>query len=185
MGIDVRFANPGEPDSFRALSDEKTRAYFGETLPNPKFVPFPIEEVASIGWVLGIPLIVDNTAAPITCRPFDLGAAIVVHSLTKYIGGHGTSIGCIIIDSGDFDWIANPGQQPHFNTPDRSYHGAIWGELVPEVLGAPIAYAVRARVVLLRDLGAALSPTNAFNIIQGVETLALRFNQHQKMLVNL
>ena len=100
MGIDVRFANPGEPDSFRALSDEKTRAYFGETLPNPKFVPFPIEEVASIGWVLGIPLIVDNTAAPITCRPFDLGAAIVVHSLTKYIGGHGTSIGCIIIDSG-------------------------------------------------------------------------------------
>ena len=90
MGIEVRFADPGEPESFRALSDDKTRAYFGETLPNPKLVPFPIEEVASIGRELGIPLIVDNTAAPITCRPFDFGATIVVHSLTKYIGGHGT-----------------------------------------------------------------------------------------------
>ena len=103
-----------------------------------------------------------------------------MHSLTKYIGGHGTSIGGVIIDSGNFDWVVNPNQQPHFNKPDDSYHGAIWGELVPEALGAPIAYAVRARVVLLRDLGAALSPTNAFNIIQGLETLALRFNQHQK-----
>ena len=180
IGIEVRFADPGEPESFRALSDDKTRAYFGETLPNPKLVPFPIEEVASIGRELGIPLIVDNTAAPITCRPFDFGATIVVHSLTKYIGGHGTSIGGVIIDSGTFDWVANPNQQPHFNKPDSSYHGAIWGELVPEALGAPIAYAVRARVVLLRDLGSALSPTNAFNIIQGLETLALRFDRHQK-----
>ena len=104
----------------------------------------------------------------------------MVHSLTKYIGGHGTSIGGVIIDSGKFDWVANPSQQPLFNTPDGSYHGAIWGQLIPEVLGAPIAYAVRARVVLLRDLGAALSPTNAFNIIQGLETLALRFREQQE-----
>ncbi|CAI8362397.1 MAG: L-methionine gamma-lyase [Rhodospirillaceae bacterium] len=185
MGIEVRFADPENPESFRELSDSKTRAYFGETLPNPKLVPFPIEEVAAIGHALGIPLIVDNTAAPITCRPFDHGAAIIVHSLTKYIGGHGTSIGGVIIDSGKFDWVANPSQQPLFNTPDGSYHGAIWGELIPEVLGAPIAYAVRARVVLLRDLGAALSPTNAFNIIQGLETLALRFREQQENAAKL
>ena len=180
LGIEVRFAKPEDPQSFKKLSDSKTRAFFGETLPNPKLVPFDIEEVASIGRDLGIPLIVDNTAAPITCRPFDHGAAIVVHSLTKYIGGHGTSIGGVIIDSGKFDWLNKPLQQPLFNTPDNSYHGAIWGELIPNALGAPIAYAVRARVVLLRDLGAALSPTNAFNIIQGLETLALRFRQQQK-----
>ena len=179
MGIEVRFANPDNPESFRDLSDDKTRAYFGETLPNPKLVPFPIAEVAAIGRELGIPVIVDNTAAPITCRPFDHGAAVIVHSLTKYIGGHGTSIGGVIIDSGTFDWVAKPSQQPLFNTPDGSYHGAVWGELIPEALGAPIAYAIRARVVLLRDLGAALSPTNAFNIIQGLETLALRFREQQ------
>jgi len=179
MGIDVRFAEPNNPESFRALSDDKTRAYFGETLPNPKLVPFAIAEVAAIGKELGIPLIVDNTAAPITCRPFDHGAAVIVHSLTKYIGGHGTSIGGVIIDSGHFDWVAKPSQQPLFNQPDGSYHGAVWGELIPESLGAPIAYAIRARVVLLRDLGAALSPTNAFNIIQGLETLALRFREQQ------
>ena len=179
MGIEIRFAEPDNPESFRALSDDRTRAYFGETLPNPKLVPFPVAEVAAIGHELGIPLIVDNTAAPITCRPFDHGAAVIVHSLTKYIGGHGTSIGGVIIDSGRFDWVAKPSQQPLFNQPDGSYHGAVWGELIPEALGAPIAYAIRARVVLLRDLGAAISPTNAFNIIQGLETLALRFREQQ------
>lgn len=179
MGIEVRFADPANPQSFADLSDERTRAYFGETLPNPRLVPFPIEEVAELGRARGIPLIVDNTAAPLTCRPFDHGAAVVVHSLTKYIGGHGTSIGGIIIDGGNFDWTAKPDQQPQFNEADASYHGAVWGSLVPEALGAPIAYIVRARVVLLRDLGAALSPTNAFHIIQGLETLPLRFREHQ------
>ena len=179
MGIEVRYADPSDPSSFAALSDARTRAYFGETLPNPQLVPFPIAEVAAIGKPLGIPLIVDNTAAPITCRPLDHGAAIVVHSLTKFIGGHGTSIGGVIIDGGTFDWLAKPLQQPNLNTPDDSYHGAVWGELVPQALGAPIAYIVRARVVLLRDLGAALSPTNAFYLIQGLETLALRFREHQ------
>lgn len=179
MGIEVRFADPANPQSFADLSDDKTRAYFGETLPNPRLIPFPIAEVASLGKQRGIPLIVDNTAAPLTCRPFDHGAAVVVHSLTKFIGGHGTSIGGVIIDGGQFDWTAHPSQQPLFNQPDQSYHGAVWGTLVPEALGAPIAYAIRARVVLLRDLGAALSPTNAFQLIQGLETLPLRFREHQ------
>jgi len=185
MGIEVRFADPSNPESFANLSDENTRAYFGETLPNPQLVPFPIFDVAKIGKERGIPLIVDNTAAPITCRPFDHGAAIIVHSLTKFIGGHGTSIGGVIIDSGNFDWVKYPNQQPNFNLPDGSYHGAVWGALVPEALGAPIAFAVRARVVLLRDLGPSLSPFNAFQIIQGLETLPLRFRQHQSNAVKL
>ncbi len=179
LGIEVRFADADNPESFRALTDDKTRAYFAETLPNPKLSLFPLAEVAAIGKSLDIPLVVDNTTAPITCRPIDHGASIVVHSLTKYIGGHGTSIGGIIIDSGQFEWTRNPARQPLFNTPDPSYHGAVWGSLVPEALGAPIAYAIRARVVLLRDLGAAISPANAFQLIQGLETLPLRYRVHQ------
>ena len=180
LGIEVRFADPSDPESFRKLADENTRAFFGETLPNPKLELFPIAEVSAIGNELGIPLIVDNTTAPITCRPIDHGATIVVHSVTKYIGGHGTTIGGVIIDSGKFDWLKHASQHPTFNTPDPSYHGAIWSTLVPEALGAPIAYALRARVVLLRDLGAALSPTNAFHLIQGLETLPLRYRAHQE-----
>ena len=180
LGIEVRFADPVDPENFRKLIDDKTRAFYAETLPNPKLKPFPIEEVANIGKEYNIPLIMDNTASPITCKPIEHGAAIVVHSLTKYIGGHGTSIGGIIVDSGLFDWTLDPKRQPLFNTPDPSYHGAVWGELVPEALGAPIAYAIRARVVLLRDLGSAISPTNSFHIIQGLETLPLRFRAHQE-----
>ena len=180
FGIEVRFADPEKPETFEQLTDDKTRAYFGETVPNPKLKVFPIEEVAKIGEELGVPLIMDNTVAPLTCRPIDHGAAIVIHSLTKYIGGHGNSIGGIIVDSGNFDWTANPSRQPLFNEPDPSYHGAVWGQLVPEALGAPIAFAVRARVVLLRDLGSAISPMNSFNFIQGLETLPLRYNAHQK-----
>lgn len=180
MGIEVRFADTDNPDTFRELTDNKTRAYFGETLPNPKLTVFPIEEVAAIGNEFHIPLVVDNTAAPITCKPIENGASIVVHSLTKYIGGHGTSIGGVIIDSGKFNWTADPGRHPLYNTPDPSYHGAVWGKLVPEALGAPIAYAIRARVVLLRDLGSAISPANSFNFIQGLETLPLRYREHQK-----
>lgn len=180
LGIEVRFADASDPESFARLTDEKTRAYFAETLPNPKLQLFPIAEVAEIGQRFDIPLIVDNTAAPITCRPIDHGASIVVHSLTKYIGGHGNSIGGIIVDSGNFDWTRNPARQPLFNTPDPSYHGAVWGEIIPQALGAPIAYAIRARVILLRDLGAALSPANAFHIIQGLETLPLRYRAHQE-----
>ncbi len=178
QGIDVRFADPSNPENFKLLTDEKTRAYYAETLPNPKLTVFPIEEIANIGRSLGIPLIVDNTAAPLSCRPFDYGAAVVVHSLTKWIGGHGTSVGGAIIDGANFDWTKFPERQPNFNQPDPSYWGWVLGKVVPEVLGANIAYAVRARFVLLRDLGSAISPNNAFNIIQGLETLPLRIKQH-------
>jgi len=180
LGIEVRFADPSIPESFRLMTDKNTRAYFAETLPNPKLTVFPIEEVSNIGAEYNIPLVIDNTAAPITCKPFEFGATIVIHSLTKYIGGHGNSIGGIIIDSGQLDWTEDPARHPLFNQPDPSYHGAVWGTLVPEALGAPIAYAIRARVVLLRDLGAALSPTNSFNFIQGLETLPIRYRTHQE-----
>ena len=178
QGIDVRFADPSDPENFRKLTDDKTRAYYAETLPNPKLSVFPIEEVANIGRPLGIPLIVDNTAAPLSCKPFDYGAAVVMHSMTKWIGGHGTSIGGIIIDGGNFDWTKNPDRQPLFNQPDSSYHGAVWGDVVPQIFGVQIAFAIRARVVLLRDLGAAIAPQNSFNLIQGLETLPLRLKQH-------
>ena len=180
LGIEVKFADPKDPENFRQLTDEKTRAYYAETLPNPKLKVFPIEEVANIGKEFSIPLIVDNTAAPITCKPIKHGAAIVVHSLTKYIGGHGTSIGGIIVDSGLFDWVQEPKRQPLLNEPDPSYWGISFGKAVPEILGLPVAYLVRARFVLLRDTGAAISPTNAFQIIQGLETLPLRFRVHQE-----
>ena len=178
QGIEVRFVDPADPENFRRATDDKTRAYYAETLPNPKLRVFPIAEVAEIGRPLGIPLIVDNTAAPLLARPFDHGAAIVVYSTTKYIGGHGTSIGGAIIDGGNFDWAAHPTRQPLLSTPDNSYHGAIWTEAVKPL--GPIAYIIRARVVLLRDLGAPLSPFNAFQIIQGLETLPLRIAQHSR-----
>ena len=180
LGIEVRFADPKDPSNFERLTDEKTRGYYAETLPNPKLNVFPIEEVSKIGKKYGIPLIVDNTAAPITCKPLEHGAAIVVHSLTKWIGGHGNSIGGIIVDGGNFDWTKFPKRQPLYNTPEPSYWGWILGKVVPQVLGANITFAVRARFILLRDLGSALSPNNAFNIIQGLETLPLRFKKHQE-----
>ena len=178
LGIEVRYADPSDPNNFEKLVDNKTRAFYAETLPNPYLRVFPIKEVADIGKKYSIPLIVDNTAAPIICKPFDHGAAVVVYSLTKYIGGHGTVIGGAVIDSGNFDWTKKPNRQPLFNEPDESYGGAIWGKVVPELTGANVSFAVRARVVLLRDLGSALSPDNAFGIIQGLETLALRMKQH-------
>jgi len=178
LGIEVRYADPSDPANFEKLVDDKTRAFYAETLPNPYLRVFPIREVADIGKKYSIPLIVDNTAAPIICKPFDHGAAVVVYSLTKYIGGHGTVIGGAVIDSGNFDWTKKPNRQPLFNEPDESYGGAIWGKVVPELTGANVSFAVRARVVLLRDLGSALPPDNAFGIIQGLETLALRMKQH-------
>ena len=176
MGIEVRFVDPSDPQNFANATDDKTRAYYGEVLPNPSFEVFPISEVAEIGRPLGIPLIVDNTAAPVLCRPFDHGAAIVMHSTTKFIGGHGTSIGGIIVDSGNFDWEAVPERQPALNTPDPSYGGAIWTEAVKPL--GPIAYILKARTTILRDMGAAMSPFNAFMFIQGLETLALRMKEH-------
>jgi O-acetylhomoserine (thiol)-lyase len=178
QGIEVRFADPIDPKNFEKLTDDKTRAYYGETLPNPYLRPFPIKEVSDIGRAKGIPLIMDNTAAPIICKPLEHGAAIVMHSLTKFIGGHGTSIGGIIVDGGNFDWIKDRKRQPLLNEPDQSYGGAVWADAVPQLTGANIPFVIRARVVLLRDLGAPLSPFNAFQIIQGLETVALRMKQH-------
>ena len=176
QGIEVRFVDPNDPEAFRRATDAKTRAYYAETLPNPKLAVFPIAEVAAIGRELGVPLIVDNTAAPLIARPLDHGAAIVVYSTTKYIGGHGTSIGGAIIDGGNFDWEAFPDRHPGLNQPDPSYHGAVWTQAVKPL--GPIAYILKARVTLLRDLGAALSPFNAFQLIQGLETLPLRIERH-------
>ena len=176
QGIEVRFVDPADPENFRSATDDRTRAYYAETLPNPKLEVFPIAEVAAIGKAFGIPLIMDNTAAPLLVRPFDHGAAIIVYSATKYLGGHGTSIGGLIVDSGKFDWESLPERQPLLNTPDPSYHGAVWTQAVKPL--GPIAYILRARVILLRDLGAALSPFNAFQLIQGIETVALRMERH-------
>ncbi|BCH56251.1 O-acetylhomoserine aminocarboxypropyltransferase/cysteine synthase family protein [Agrobacterium vitis] len=178
QGIEVRFVDPTDPENFRRATDERTRAYYAETLPNPKLTVFPIAEVAAIGREFGIPLIVDNTAAPLLARPFDHGAAVVVYSSTKYLGGHGTSIGGLIVDGGNFDWEAHKERQPALNTPDPSYHGAIWTEATKPL--GPVAYIIKARVTLLRDLGAALSPFNAFQLLQGIETLPLRIERHVK-----
>jgi O-acetylhomoserine (thiol)-lyase len=178
QGIEVRFVDPSDPENFRRATDERTRAYYGETLPNPKLAVLPIAEIAAIGREFGIPLIVDNTAAPLIAKPFEHGAAVVIYSTTKYIGGHGTSIGGIIVDGGNFDWSAHATRQPALNTPDPSYHGAVWSEAVKPL--GPIAYIIKARVTLLRDLGSALSPFNAFQLIQGLETLPLRIERHSQ-----
>jgi O-acetylhomoserine (thiol)-lyase len=176
MGIEVRFVDPADPENFRKATDARTRAYYAETLPNPKLIVFPIAEVAAIGRQFGIPLIMDNTAAPLLTRPFDHGAAVIVYSSTKYLGGHGTSIGGLIVDSGTFPWDEHKERQPALNTPDPSYHGAVWTEAVKPL--GPIAYIIKARVTLLRDLGACMSPFNAFLTLQGIETLPLRMERH-------
>ena len=176
MGIEARFVDPSDPENFRRATDDKTRCYYAETLPNPKLNVFPIKEVADIGRDIGVPLIVDNTAAPVICKPLDHGAAIVMYSTTKYIGGHGTSIGGVIVDGGNFDWEAGGSRFPTLNEPDPSYHGAVWTEAVKPL--GPIAFIIRARVILLRDIGAAMSPLNAFQFIQGLETLPLRMRAH-------
>ena len=176
QGIEVRFVDPIDPNNFGRATDDRTRAYYAETLPNPKLTVFPIAEVAEIGRSFGIPLVMDNTAAPILTRPFEHGAAIIVYSTTKYLGGHGNSIGGLIVDGGNFDWAAHSKRQPALNTPDPSYHGAVWTEAVKPL--GPIAYIIKARVTLLRDVGSAMSPFNAFLILQGVETVVLRMAKH-------
>jgi O-acetylhomoserine (thiol)-lyase len=176
FGVEVRFVDPADPEAFARATDARTRAYYAETLPNPKLQVFPIREVAEIGRRLGVPLIMDNTAAPILCRPLEHGAAVVMHSTTKWIGGHGTSIGGIVVDGGNFDWEAYGDRFPTLNRPDPSYHGAVWTQAVKPL--GPIAYIIRMRTCLLRDIGAAMSPFNAFLFLQGLETLPLRMERH-------
>jgi len=176
FGVEVRFVDPADPENFRRATDARTRCYYAETLPNPKLNVFPIGEVAAIGRELGVPLIMDNTAAPILCQPLKHGAAVVMHSTTKWIGGHGTSIGGIVVDGGNFDWEKHADRFPTLNKPDPSYHGAVWTQAVKPL--GPIAYIIRMRTCLLRDLGAPMAPFNAFMFIQGLETLPLRMERH-------
>ncbi|MBL1260993.1 MAG: aminotransferase class I/II-fold pyridoxal phosphate-dependent enzyme [Thiotrichaceae bacterium] len=174
QGIDVRMASYDDFDGIEKLIDDKTRAVFCETIGNPAGNIVDIKRLAEIAHKYGVPVIVDNTVAtPYLCRPFDFGADIVVHSLTKYIGGHGSSIGGIIIDSGKFDWVKNKERFPMLNEPDPSYHGVVYTEALGEA-----AYIGRARVVPLRSTGAAISPMNSFLILQGLETLGLRMERH-------
>jgi O-acetylhomoserine (thiol)-lyase len=176
FGVEVRFVDPADPEAFARATDAKTRMYYAETLPNPKLQVFPIAEVAAIGRRLGVPLIMDNTAAPVLCKPLALGAAVVMHSTTKFIGGHGTSIGGIVVDGGNFDWEAGGDRFPTLNSPDPSYHGAVWSQAAKPL--GPIAYILRMRTCVLRDIGAAMSPFNAFMFLQGLETLPLRMERH-------
>ena len=178
MGIEVRFIDPDDPEKFKDAIDNKTRAIYAETLPNPKLQVFPIKEVADIGREHGLPLIMDHTAAYTLCKPFEHGAAIEASSCTKYIGGHGNSIGGIIIDGGNFDWEKYADRFPMLNEPDPNYHGAIWTQAVKPM--GPIAYIIKARVTLLRDCGQCMSPFNAYNFIQGLETLPLRMERHSE-----
>ncbi|MBJ8338500.1 bifunctional o-acetylhomoserine/o-acetylserine sulfhydrylase [Antrihabitans sp. YC3-6] len=172
LGIEVSFVeDPDDLEQWRAAIRPNTKAFFGETISNPKNDIFDIPGVSAVAHESGIPLIVDNTVAtPYLIQPLKHGADIVVHSATKYLGGHGTAIGGVIVDGGTFDWTQ--GRFPGFTTPDPSYHGVVFADL-----GAP-AFALKARVQLLRDLGAAISPFNAFLISQGIETLSLRVERH-------
>ena len=174
FGIQTRFAAHDDIAALEALIDDKTKAVFCESIGNPSGNIVDIQALADAAHRHGVPLIVDNTVAtPILCRPFEHGADIVVHSLTKYIGGHGTSIGGIVVDSGKFPWADNQARFPLLNTPDPSYHGVTYTEAF-----GPAAFIGRCRVVPLRNTGAALSPFNAFLILQGLETLALRMERH-------
>lgn len=174
QGIEVRMRRADDFEGMEQAIDENTKALFCESIGNPAGNVVDIQRLAEIAHRHGVPLIVDNTVAtPFLCRPFEHGADIVVHSLTKYIGGHGVAVGGIIVDSGKFDWVANRARFPLLNEPDPSYHGVVY----TEALG-PAAYIGRCRVVPLRNTGAAISPFNAFQIMQGLETLGLRMERH-------
>lgn len=173
LGITVKFVDPSNPENFRSAITDKTKAVFAETIGNPRGDVIDLEAVAAIAHENGVPFIVDNTfPSPYLCRPIEHGADIVVHSATKFIGGHGTSIGGIIVDGGKFNWKES-GKFPGLTEPDPTYHGVVYTDAV-----GPIAYIIKARVQLLRDMGAALSPFNAFLLLQGLETLHLRMERH-------
>ena len=174
QGIEARMVSHDDFKGFEAAIDDNTKAVFCESIGNPAGNIVDIEKLAKIAHKHGVPLIVDNTVAtPFLCKPIDFGADIVIHALTKYIGGHGTSIGGIIVDSGKFDWVANKDRFPVLNEPDPSYHGVVY----TEALG-PAAFIGRCRVAPLRNTGAAISPMNSFQILQGLETLGLRMERH-------
>jgi len=173
LGINVTLVDPADPENFRRAIQPNTKILYGETISNPLVNVFPFEEVAEIAREFGIPLVIDNTCAtPYLCRPFEWGADIVTLSTTKFIGGHGTSVGGVIVDSGKFNW-AESGRFPNFTEPDPSYHNVIYAEDF-----GPLAFISKARAGILRDLGACQSPFNSWMFIQGVETLSLRMERH-------
>ena len=180
LGITVRFVAPNAGAVAAAITD-KTKAVFSETIGNPDLNTLDISAVAAVAHAAGVPLMLDNTLpTPYLVRPFDHGADIVVHSATKFIGGHGTSIGGLVVDGGTFDWAAS-GRFPEFTTPDPSYHGLVYSDVfTAENFGANIAYIIKLRVQLLRDMGASMSPFNAFMFLQGLETLPLRMERHSQ-----
>lgn len=188
-GIEVSFVeNPDDPESWRAAAKPNTKAFFGESISNPKQDLLDIEAVATVAHELGVPLIVDNTvASPYLVQPLKWGADIVTHSATKYLGGHGTAIGGVIVDGGSFDFAQDPERFPQYNTPDPSYNGLTYAKDlgVGSALGANLAFILKARVQLLRDLGPAVSPFNAFLIAQGIETLSLRVERHVENAVKV
>ncbi|MBK5250188.1 MAG: bifunctional o-acetylhomoserine/o-acetylserine sulfhydrylase [Actinomycetales bacterium] len=181
-GITVTFVdNPDDAESWRAAAQENTKLFFGETIPNPKGDILDIEAVAAVAHEVGVPLVVDNTiGTPYLLRPFEWGADVVLHSATKYLGGHGTSIAGAIVDGGSFDYAQYPERFPNYNTPDPSYHGLTYAKDlgVDGAFGVNLSFILKARVQLLRDLGPAVSPFNAFLIAQGIETLSLRVDRH-------
>ncbi|HJX78634.1 bifunctional o-acetylhomoserine/o-acetylserine sulfhydrylase [Glutamicibacter sp.] len=182
LGIEVSFvADPDNLEQWRAAVKPNTKAFFGEVVSNPRQDILDIEGISEIAHEVGVPLLVDNTlATPYLIRPIEWGADIVIHSATKYLGGHGTAIAGVIVDSGNFDFAKDPERFPDFNTPDESYNGLVFARDlgVDGILGANLAYILKARVQLLRDLGAAVAPFNAFLIAQGLETLSLRMERH-------
>ena len=176
FGIEVRFVDPERPEDLAKHVDDKTKLVFAETIGNPKINVVDLSAWADAAHAKGLPLIVDNTApSPYLCRPFDHGADVVVHAATKYIGGHGTSIGGVIVDAGSFDWAAHAERFPGLTRPDAAYHGVVWTEAVGN-----LAYIIRARTVLLRNTGAAIAPLNSWLFLQGLETLHLRMERHSE-----
>lgn len=178
LGIEVRFVRGSDPQQFAAQSDSRTRCYFGETLPNPFLEVFPIDEVASLARERSIPLIVDNTAAPLICRPFEHGANIVIYSASKYIGGHGSTLGGVVVDNDSFPWSDLHGCD-HMNAPDPAFQGRVWAQDVGATAALEsTAFLLRLRQVCVRDMGLSLSPLNAFLLLQGLESLPLRMRAH-------
>ncbi len=182
LGIETTFVtDPHDPQAWRDAVRPTTKLFFAETIPNPRADVLDIEAVAEVAHTAGVPLVVDNTVAtPYLVRPIEHGADVVVHSATKYLGGHGTAIGGVIVDGGTFDYAQHPDRFPNYNTPDPSYHGLVYARDlgVGSPFGANLSFILKARVQLLRDLGAAISPFNAFLIAQGIETLSLRIERH-------
>jgi O-acetylhomoserine (thiol)-lyase len=174
LGIDVTFVDPGDPAAFKAAIQPNTKIIYGETLGNPDIFVFPFEEVSAIAQAHNIPLMIDNTfATPYLCRPFEWGANIITHSTTKFLGGHGTTIGGVIVDGGNFDWTS--GRFDNFTSPDPSYHGLVYADLAG--MGLP-PFGIKARVQILRDIGACQAPQNSWNTLIGIETLSLRMERH-------